>query len=688
MLRVRELPLIHRVFVVSLSGARAEGDGEVDARELIGKGRMYDATISSEEPANQWYWELGLIKETLSHEKSAVVLDRLMRAGPLLWNHDRYDQRGRVHDPQVDPKSKTLKGRFRFSRTQLGQDLELDALDEIKVNVSLGYRVHEMLLSRRGDIEKGEIDEYLITKWEPYEVSIVSIPADVTVGFGRSEAEELAQRRGAGERFLAAIEDGVAVEEERTMDPKDAGGAAVADTPTPAAKPDQRGTPAVEVGTTARDKEVMEILGMCRANDLSDEKAHQFISRGLKPMEVGYEIAKEKSIVALAQPPSERVNAVPSKELGKYSLSRAILMTLPSSEGGIPWGGLEAEVHAELEKSLPISVKRNGGVLVPTNMPGPNPHLVAQAAKEMGRAYPLDSATATEGTEFKSTSQGEFIDMLRARLITVRLGARFLPGLPGPVGFPRKTAASTPTWQSAEAAAITDSMPLFELMTLSPKTLIDTTGTTRQLLRMASEPFEALLRDDILQSHKVAIDTAAFVGTGASGQPSGIYVLAGVQSYDVGPGAGANAAPDYIDITSMIGLLGDANADESDAVAFAMTPLLAATLSRTLTFAAAPAGGPIWVGKLRDGLCGGYPAAASNVLSKTLNNGVPTGGAEHGIVCANFAELFIGEWGAFEIIADPYSSKKSGVIELTSFQMVDVNARHQASFVKGINAIP
>lgn len=707
MLRTLQMPLVYRVFTVTLPKVRAEGEAPVDLLELVGKGTIYPVSISSEEPATQWYWDLGLIREVLSHDKDAIQLDRIKQAGPLLWMHDRFDQIGRIHDPYVEDRR--LKGGIRYMRTQRGRDFELNALDDIQVNMSVGYRPMEMELRKRGDMEKGELDEYLITQWEPHEWSIVSIPADISVGVGRQQAEEFAVRSGSRELFPVQVRDGLAVDKEgeemskKVTDPTPPEGGTAPE----AAKPEERVASAtIQVGTSERDKEVVDMFAMAKNNGIPEAKVVSAIQRGLGPAAFAEEVLRERtSVPVVTQPPAERSNAVPDRDLASYSLRKAILMTLPRSEGGIEPGGLEWEVHQELERKLPMGVRRpegERGILVPTNMPGPDPRAAARAARalgrpfrpyqdDLGRAYPPDSVTSTEGTEFKFTTAAPMIDMLRAMLVTARLGARFLPGLPGPLGFPRKTSASTASWQSAEAAAVADSMPNFELMTLSPKTLIDTTGTTRQLLRMASEDFDALLRDDILQTHKVAIDAAAFVGSGASGQPSGLYVLSGIQSHDVGPGANADAAPDYTDITTMIGKLADAGIEAgSDPImpAFATTPLVAATLMRTLTFPAANTGEAIWKGPVYEGLLAGYRALASNVLSKTLNNGVPGGGTEHGLVHGNFAELFIAEFGAFEIIADPYSSKKSGVIELTSFQMVDVNVRHQASFVKGINAIP
>jgi hypothetical protein len=74
----------------------------------------------------------------------------------------------------------------------------------------------------------------------------------------------------------------------------------------------------------------------------------------------------------------------------------------------------------------------------------------------------------------------------------------------------------------------------------------------------------------------------------------------------------------------------------------------------------------------------GYRAEASNQVSKTLG-----GGSEHGIVFGVWSQLIVGEWGAVEIITDPYALKKQGMIEVTEFLMVDIALRYAEAFCKG-----
>ena len=60
----------------------------------------------------------------------------------------------------------------------------------------------------------------------------------------------------------------------------------------------------------------------------------------------------------------------------------------------------------------------------------------------------------------------------------------------------------------------------------------------------------------------------------------------------------------------------------------------------------------------------------------------------HAIVFGHWAQLLIGEWGAMEIIVDPFRLKKQGMIEITSFQMADVDKRYAQSFCVISDALP
>ncbi|WP_205855299.1 HK97 family phage prohead protease, partial [Pseudomonas viridiflava] len=80
-----------------------------------------------------------------------------------------------------------LRALVRFSKGQGASEVWEDVVDGIRRNISVGYDPQDAQLERT----EGDLKYYRITRWEPCEVSIVSIPADPTVGVGRSLPENI-----------------------------------------------------------------------------------------------------------------------------------------------------------------------------------------------------------------------------------------------------------------------------------------------------------------------------------------------------------------------------------------------------------------------------------------------------------------------------------------------------------------
>ena len=111
----------------------------------------------------------------LSHEPGAADLRRLNDGAPLLWNHDPGEMLGVIESAQIiDGKGRAVA---RWGNTNEAQQRRADVEAGILRNVSVGYVIHK--LEQRGD-------QWIATKWEAMEVSLVSIPADASVGIGRS----------------------------------------------------------------------------------------------------------------------------------------------------------------------------------------------------------------------------------------------------------------------------------------------------------------------------------------------------------------------------------------------------------------------------------------------------------------------------------------------------------------------
>lgn len=158
-------------------GTKAERSFIVQRAAIDEAKRTVELAFSSEEPYDRWWG-----REILDHSKKSIRLGRLKSGGPLLCDHDSRDHVGVIESVRIDDD---LVGRavVRFGKSARAEEVWQDVKDGIRQNVSVGYVIHKAQLVETGD----ETDEtYRVTDWEPLEVSLVSVPADATVGVGRA----------------------------------------------------------------------------------------------------------------------------------------------------------------------------------------------------------------------------------------------------------------------------------------------------------------------------------------------------------------------------------------------------------------------------------------------------------------------------------------------------------------------
>lgn len=132
--------------------------------------RQIEASLSSEFPVQR-----ARGKEILSHDPAAVDLSRAPL--PLIVGHDAAALPvGIVEGLRVE--GGRLRGSLRFGESARAQEVFADVKAGILRNLSIGYLVQAT--------QRGQGDSYRVTKWQPYECSLVAAPADPTVGVGRS----------------------------------------------------------------------------------------------------------------------------------------------------------------------------------------------------------------------------------------------------------------------------------------------------------------------------------------------------------------------------------------------------------------------------------------------------------------------------------------------------------------------
>jgi HK97 family phage prohead protease len=135
--------------------------------------RTIEFPFSSEYPVARYFGN-----EVLQHDERSADLERLNDGAPLLFNHDPGKVVGVVERAWIDGSKRRGYARVKFSRNAFAQEVLADVKDGVLRNVSFGYSINQMEQRSDGD--------FVAVNWSPYEVSVVSIPADPTVGVGRS----------------------------------------------------------------------------------------------------------------------------------------------------------------------------------------------------------------------------------------------------------------------------------------------------------------------------------------------------------------------------------------------------------------------------------------------------------------------------------------------------------------------
>ncbi|MDO5397462.1 MAG: HK97 family phage prohead protease [bacterium] len=164
-------------------GALTRSFGGLESIRVIDEEtRTVELSFSSEEPITRWGDD-----EILSHKNGAVQLDRLNTTGCLLFNHNRDYVVGKIVSAAV--KKKRGIATVEFDKDEASEVIFQKVKNGTLRGVSVGYRILSMD-SRIVKINGRSKTIYTATLWEPTEISIVSVPADTSVGVGRSMAAE------------------------------------------------------------------------------------------------------------------------------------------------------------------------------------------------------------------------------------------------------------------------------------------------------------------------------------------------------------------------------------------------------------------------------------------------------------------------------------------------------------------
>jgi len=573
--------------------------------------RTVELAFSSETPYDR-YWG----REILDHSQNSIRLGRLTAGGPLLMDHDARDHVGVIESVQIGA-DRVGRAVVRFGKSARANEVWQDVVDGIRRNVSVGYMIHDAVLVEKSDT----IDTYRVTDWEPFEVSMVAVPADASVGVGRAADQD------TDSNPVIYIKESKEIK--------------VMDKQLDAHEIEQRGAEAVQ-------KRVNEIIGIGQQYKCQDLAA-EYVRSGKSVEEF-----KNAVIERMATNPSTTNQpaeiGMTDKEVKRYSILRAINAL---QSGNWKDAGIELEASRAVAKALG---KDPMGIYLPYDV----------------MARDLVVGTPTAGGNLVSTDllSMSFIDMLRNALVLNDLGARMLTGLVGNIAIPRQTSGATAYWVG-ESGAPTESQAAFDQVAMSPKTVGAFTDLSRKLLLQSSIDAEAFARLDLANTLAAAIDIAGINGSGSGNEPRGILNTSGIGSV---VGGTDGAAPTWANIVELETDVSVANANVGN-LAYLTNTKVRGKLKTTSKVSGQ--NGFIW----DDGdlPLNGYRGVVSNQVPSNLTKG-SSNGVCSGIIFGNWADLIIGMWGGLDINLDTSTGSTSGTVRVVALQDVDIAVRHAESF--------
>jgi len=365
--------------------------------------------------------------------------------------------------------------------------------------------------------------------------------------------------------------------------------------------------------------------------------------------------------------------------------------------------GLELEVHQEMLKkrsAMPDLHNLQGTVLIPLDLPvdrrasfrfasraGIKTGFMRYEEAQRRDAIREGREVRASGT-FDTTAGGgaiptildtTIIELLRARMVTPGLGARFLVDMQGLFAIPRQSTASA-FYMVSQGGSVTPTNQTIDQVPFSPHTGGVQTTYTRQLLEQVNVDAEMFVREDHAAVVARGVETAAFNGPGAGGFPLGILNNMQVAVYALG----ANGlAPSWTQVVAQETYVAGFNADVGS-LSYVTDALTRGTMKVTAKIGSTY---PIylWNTEAPDFPTNGYPCAITNLLPQNIIKGTSTN--LHCMIFGNFEDLVYAMWSGMDTIIDPFTQAANGGVVITTLQDFDVNIRHYQSFCNCVDII-
>ncbi|ENG2633468.1 phage major capsid protein [Escherichia coli] len=617
----------------------------------------FEIAFSSTQPYQRQFWdeqnqEMVVLDEILVHTPEAVDLSRLNNNAPLLFNHNFDNHIGVVCDARIDADN-VGRALVKFSKHgTLANDIRNKVIEGTMEKISVGYDIKEYHI----DYTKGQL---IVTKWAPFEISFVTVPADDSVGLNRSlntitvnlgakrdmtkeQIEEIKEEQESAQVEETPVEENKEPKVEETQerqveenkedenleDGKDAKHPESVDDDSSTVreeeevKEEREAAPVEEEKTEEvaerSEEDEEEIRAIARELNIDDEE----LARALAIKDMTPEAFRTKALnnITNAQRNNEQIKD--SKMEKTFDLNNVIR----SLVDGAALGANEAEYSAMAAGAAMQRGRaaRGGSVFVPA---------AALRAASEGNT----KATLTAVTDEKLLTES-YVEMLLPQSVLGRLGVTVLSGLNAPIAVPKMTTSSVDAFGFVdENGAAPESKAEFANVKMAPKTFAGGNPISRQSLKTVPN-IATLITDHINKAVRIKLEQLILSDKDNTRGPAGL-----VKQLVDGGRVAKKAAFSYKDFLKEIAALTDAGVP-AQAIKFAMSGATAAELESTLKDNGV-SGYIIENGKLA-----GYDVVTSGVIP-----------ADH-IVLGDFSGIMIGEWGGLELDMDDTTYRAQSAI--------------------------
>ena len=609
----------------SVVGERMQRTEATDIRSL--DERTFEFPFSSEYPVTRYFGS-----EVLSHDSKAPNFMRLNDGAPFLFNHNPDKVLGVVERAYLDEDKKRAYAKIRFSRSDFAKQYLDDVKDGILRGISFGYSIDEVEQREEG---------VLATSWTPHELSLVSIPADPTIGIGRSLLSEEPAMPESSQPEDTTITNEAPVEKQETRS-----AVTTASTPAPAMEEQTPNLEVIRSEAKKAEKDRVAAINALGAQHRMADLAQELVD-GDSSIDEARAAFLEKLGTRQVEQPIRSADVTSNdvglsqKEIKRFSFVRALnYLANPGDQSARREAEFEIEVGQAASKQYERS---SNGIVVPNEV--------------LRRDLNVGTATAGGNLVDDVLLSGSFIDLLRNRLALADAGMTTLTGINGNISIPKQGSSATAYWVG-EGSSPTESQQTIEQVNLSPKTCGAFVDYSRKLLLQSSIDVEQMVRDDLARVLALELDRVGLNGSGSSNQPLGLINTTGI---------GTQTITTFGTFAEYIGMETDVAVANADAGSLRYIINASARGALKSTEKATNTGMFVY----ENDEINGYPVTVTNQL------------ANNDALFGDFSQLIMAMWSGLDLTVDPYAGATAGTVRIIALQDVDFAVKQPGAFCYG-----